>query len=347
MVNGMQPDVTVVVPVLDEAGTIGACLEALAQQDIDGSRVEVLVVDGGSSDSTRDVVSAALARGPWHGARLLSDEEGTRPANLNRGLAEARGAVLCRVDARSRIPRDYLRRCVDTLRTRDDIAVTGGRQVAVSDRGRIGAAIARAFNNRAVNGFSRYRGGHTSGPADTVYLGAFRTAQLRAAGGWQRGLPVNEDFELNRRMSRLGLVWVDAELVVGYVPRTSLRALLRQYAGFGRSKVRYWRSTGDRPRARQLALLASPVVAASLGLCAFAAGVPVALIAAGAAVGLLGIEAVGARTPRGGPAVHVLGAVATLCIAGGWIGGIVAEALVPQRSRAAAGAAPIGAETWR
>jgi glycosyltransferase involved in cell wall biosynthesis len=346
MARGSRPDVTVVLPVLDEESTIGACLEALAGQDIEASRVEVLVVDGGSSDATRDLASAALARGPWHDARLLSDDMGARPANLNRGLAEARGDVLCRVDARSRVPSDYLRRCVDTLRTREDVAVAGGRQVAVDEAGRAAAGIARAFNNRAVNGFSRYRGGRTSGPADTVYLGAFRTAQLRAAGGWRPDMPVNEDFELNRRMSALGLVWVDADLVVGYVPRASLRALLRQYAGFGRSKVRYWRSTGDRPRARQVALLASPIVAAVLGSCALAVGVPALVIAAGACAALLGVEALGARTPRGGPAVHLLGALATLCIGGGWIGGIVAEALHGRRAGIAA-TAPVGAETWR
>jgi succinoglycan biosynthesis protein ExoA len=142
-------------------------------------------------------------------------------------------------------------------------------------------------------------------------------------------MAVNEDFELNRRMSRLGAVWCETSLVVGYVPRASLGALLRQYATFGRSKVRYWRTTGDRPRPRQVALLSSPLVAVAIVTGVVLAGVPLPLVVAGAVAAFLGIEAAGARKPRGGPIVHLLGALATLCIGAGWIGGIVAETVAP------------------
>jgi glycosyltransferase involved in cell wall biosynthesis len=330
------PDITVVIPVLDEEANIAGCLAAVAAQDIDPSRVEVLVVDGGSRDRTRSVVRDALRRTSWYRSALIDNAEKTRPANLNRGLAEARGAVLCRVDARSRLPRDYLQRCLDTLRTREDIAVCGGRQVAIAEGGRTATAIARAFNNRALNGFSRYRGGRASGPADTVYLGAFRTEQLRAARGWRRDLPVNEDFDLNRRMSHVGVVWVDAGMVVGYVPRASFAALLRQYHAFGQSKVRYWRRTGDRPRPRQLAMSSVPVAVPLLALAAHAVGVSVPVLTAAGAAALVAVEVAGSRSPRAGLVAHIFGVAAMLCIGGGWIGGVVAETVAPRGEAAAA-----------
>ncbi len=170
------------------------------------------MVDGGSTDDTAAVAKAALAGSDLHGWQVIANAAGTTPSNLNRGLAAASGAVLCRVDARCRVPVDYVSCCVEVLASRPEIAVTGGSQVAVArqtDSRSIG--IARALNNRWGMGGSRYRRGAASGPADTVYLGAFRSADLRAAGGWDERYHTNQDFELNRRMARRGIVWFDAD----------------------------------------------------------------------------------------------------------------------------------------
>jgi hypothetical protein len=163
-----------------------------------------------------------------------------------------------------------------------------------------------------------------------VYLGAFRTDQLRRAGGWRTDLPVNEDFDLNRRMSQHGLVWFDASLLVDYVARDSLGALLHQYVEFGRSKVRYWERTGDRPQPRQVALLALPVLAAAVTV----AGLAVAPMRArgGAALAVVGlasaIEVFGSDSPRGSFTRHLAGLAATTCVAAGWLTGVWSEMAV-------------------
>ena len=89
-----------------------------------------------------------------------------------------------------------------------------------------------------------------------MYLGAFRRADLLAVHGWDERMLSNQDFDLNRRLAADGVVWFDASLQSGYVPRSTFRDLWRQYVRFGRAKVIYWRTTGDRPQPRQRALLA-------------------------------------------------------------------------------------------
>lgn len=321
-----RPLVTVVVPVRDEASRLGACLDAIAAQDLPREAVEVLVVDGGSTDGTVPLARAALAGHMWAHGRVLHCEAGDRSSNLNLGLEHAAAPVVVRVDARSRIPRHYVRRCVELLAERPDVAVVGGRQraVAAGDRA-IDAGVARALNNRWGMGLARYRRpGSPSGQADTVYLGAYRTAQLRAAGGWRTDLAVNEDFDLNRRLARFGAVWFAAELTVDYVPRASLRGLLGQYWAFGVGKARYWRMSGDRPRPRQVVLLAAPVVGIGLLAGTVAAGGP------GAALGLVGaggilaaaVEVAGADGPRGGVRAHLAALAALGCVAGAWLAGV-------------------------
>lgn len=317
--------VSVLIPARNEAASIEACLDHLLAQDLPLHLLEVVLVDGGSTDGTGDLATSHLAGTGLARWQVVDNPEGTTPSNLNRGLAEVTGDVVCRVDARSLVPPDYVRRCAELLRSRPELAVVGGAQVArAPGDGAVAVGIARALNNRFGMGGSRYRRGAASGPADTVYLGAFRTAELRDEGGWDARLGTNQDFDLNRRMGARGLVWVAADLEVGYVPRPTLGALWRQYRRFGEGKVRYWYLTGDPPRPRQVVLLAAPLVAGVAGIVvltrlgwrgrarAALAGIAVAAV----------VEVRGSPGPPGPPSAHAVGAVASGVVAVGWLRGV-------------------------
>ena len=316
------PVVTVLVPARNEAADLPACLAAVGAQDYPLDRIEVVLVDGASTDGTGPLAERLLAGAGYRRAVVVPNPAATTPSNLNAGLAVAEGEILCRVDARSRIPTDYVARCAEVLTTRADVVVTGGSQVALATRpGPVSAGIARALNNRWATGFARYRRGAASGPSDTVYLGAFRTADVRAAGGWDERFPTNQDFELNRRLGRRGLVWFEAGLDVGYVPRASVRELFAQYHRFGRWKVRYWRRTGDQPRPRQIALLAAPPLVAVLGVVALSQPASRLAALALAAVAAVVIEANGTRGPSSGPMARLVAVVAMGAVAVGWNAG--------------------------
>jgi succinoglycan biosynthesis protein ExoA len=324
-----RPLATVVIPARNEEGDLARCLEAVLCQDYPLDRLEVLVVDGGSVDGTAEVAKEMLSGHRLARAEVLSNPVGTTPSNLNLGVALAEGEVLCRVDARSIIPSHYVRTCVGVLLARPDIAVVGGSQVAAARAGAgvVARGIERALNNPFVMGFSRYRRQASSGESDTVYLGAFRTGQLREVDGWDERLTTNQDFDLSRRMSQVGTVWFEAPLEVEYLPREGLLALFRQYLRFGEAKVRYWRLTGDRPRPRQLALLIAPS-AGSMAALGWALRRPprgpriAATLLAGVG-GLLAIDAVGNRGRAADSRCRATAVVASALIAGGWVLGVL------------------------
>jgi len=323
------PLVTVLIPARNEASDIEGCLATIAAQDYPRSRLEVLVVDGASTDGTASIARRTLARWGFRSGAVLTNDRATTPSNLNLGLARATGEVVCRVDARTRIEPHHVSTCVATLRARSDVAVVGGAQVAVArDRSARALGIARALNNRCSMGWSPYQSRTTSGPSDTVYLGAFRAPQLRALHGWDERLPTNQDYDLNRRMAALGTVWFEAGLRSGYVPRATFGELWSQYERFGRWKVRYWRITGDRPARRQLLALVGPPIAGlalALGVRADAraALAPVALLAA--------VDARGASADEGGPLSRGAAITAICLVAGGWSVGVWRELLSGRR----------------
>ena len=198
---------------------------------------------------------------------MLDNPARSTPSSLNLGLAEARGQVLCRVDARAFIPPDYVRRCVELLEDRR-IAVVGGVQLAVATPGAgvVARGIARALRNPYATGLSRYRLRRSSGPADTTYLGAFRTEEVRSIGGWDLRFATNQDYELNSRLRGVGLVWFAHDLVVEYRPRSDLLSFARQHRRFGRWKAGGWTETGLTLAPRHVGLVVVPPLAGLVAL---------------------------------------------------------------------------------
>ena len=242
--SASDPTVTIAIPVLDEEKHLPACLDALRLQTYPAI-VEVLVIDGGSRDATRMI---AAGRGD---VRLLDNPRRVQAAALNRALAEARGEVFVRVDARCIVAPDYVQRCVEAL-VRTRAAMVGGAQRPFATHW-VHRGIAAAMRSRLGGGVAAYRQPDRSGWVDTVYLGAFPTALGRRAGGYDESLAVNEDAELAIRMRSLGGVWLDASIRSEYVPRASLLALARQFHAYGRYRAETVRRHPRSLAPRQLA----------------------------------------------------------------------------------------------
>jgi succinoglycan biosynthesis protein ExoA len=319
-----DPSVSVVIPTLNEADDIAGCIDALARQDYPLDAIEVIVVDGESSDAT---LERARREAQGVGFRAFVAKQNPRKrtsSGLNVGLAAASGELIVRIDARSRIEPHYIRTCVEVLTTRLEVGEVGGAQIAQprSERA-LDVGLARAQRNRITSGFSRYRRARRSGPAEHVWMGAFRAAELRSLGGWDDATALNEDFELSQRYVKTGrTVWLDERLRSGYLARRSFSALARQHFYFGRVKGTWW-ARDRRPLPRQVVLLLAPPIAVA------GAGLSVHVIgwrrtAACLAMALFGVEALGAGGPRGGISSRMISALGIGTYGASWWVGTVA-----------------------
>src|SRR5262245_41454389 len=106
------PTVTVVLPVRNESGRLDAVLEDVLAQEYPADRVEVLVVDGASTDDTRERAERAARRDAR--VRVLDNPRRLSSAARALGAEAARGAYVAFVDGHCRIPnRDWLASHVD------------------------------------------------------------------------------------------------------------------------------------------------------------------------------------------------------------------------------------------
>lgn len=222
------PTVTVLIPTYQEEAAIERCLDAVAAQTYPAI-VEVLVVDGGSTDATR------VLAGARPGVTVLDNPARMQSAALNVGIEAAEGEIIVRVDGHCVIAPDYVAACVDALE-RTGAAMVGGAMTPDAS-GPVQEGIAAAMGSRFGAGPARFHVGGEGAWVDTVYLGAYRRADALAVGGYATDVGVNEDAEFAHRMGDRGRVRFEPAIRSTYQPRSTPRAVARQFFRYGLSRA--------------------------------------------------------------------------------------------------------------
>ncbi len=233
-------DCSVLVPVLNEQRHIRASISAMLEQRFPGT-IEFVLVDGGSTDGTRDILEELARRDPR--LRVFDNPRGRTPSGLNVALRHARGRWTARMDAHTAYPPDYLALGVDRLE-RGGTRWVSGPQVPAG-HGPVSRAVALALRTRLGRGGSRKWAAADSradGEYDLdsgVFAGVWETATLLQYGGWDEGWARNQDAEMAGRFLGRGerLVCLP-RMGARYTPRDSIRGLWRQYGGYGEYRVK-------------------------------------------------------------------------------------------------------------
>ncbi len=251
--------VLVVIPTLNEARTIEGVVDSLCCDLPAHARVRIVVADGGSTDGTPERVQQMIATRPLLG--LLRNPKRLQSAAVNLAARTCGGdaQVLIRCDAHASYPPGFVRRLLDTLqRTEADAVVVPMDSIGRSCFER---AVAWVSDTPAGSGGSAHRGGRRSGFIDHGHHAAFRMASFRRVGGYDESYTHNEDAELDCRQRALGSrIYLDADIRLGYHPRSTPRSLWRQYAGYGRGRARTVRRHPGSMRWRQFAVPAHAAV---------------------------------------------------------------------------------------
>ncbi|RJQ45361.1 MAG: glycosyltransferase family 2 protein [Gaiellales bacterium] len=282
-----EPLVSVVIPMLNEELHIERCLSSLTRQDYPAGRLEIFVVDGLSSDRSREIVSR-FARGTPP-VTLLDNPARVTPNALNTGILHSKGGVVVILGSHSYVEPDFVRRNVEAL-AQTGADCVGGRIETISDSA-TGRVISLAMSSPFGVGGARFRTSDKPGYVDTVAFGAYRREVFDRIGLFDEELVKNQDDEFNFRLTRSGgRIYLDPSIRSSYWSRTTLRSLWKQYYQYGRWKTRIFKKHGRLPSGRHIApALALTVFAASVlaGLVhRDAAWLPLSLLAAYLAVSL-------------------------------------------------------------
>jgi glycosyltransferase involved in cell wall biosynthesis len=230
LIGSPLPAISVILPVLNEEAHLRSAIDSILSQDYQGA-IEVILAVGPSHDRTLEIAQEISKKDPR--VVLVDSPTGRTAAGLNLALNKSQSPVVVRVDGHAQIPQDYLRLVVEILNRTGAVNV-GGVMAAVGTTP-FERAVAGAMRSPLGVGASRFHTGGEAGVVDTVYLGAFRREALLAIGGFDERFTRAQDWELNFRLRENGgIVYFDPRLHVTYRPRSTVRALAKQYFEYGR-----------------------------------------------------------------------------------------------------------------
>lgn len=202
---------SIIIPCHQHGRWLGEAAEsALAQR---GGELEVVIVDDGSTDDTREVAEGLARRHPGRVRYFYQQNQGQHVAR-QRGLEAAGGAFCLTLDADDLLEPGAVEACLRVFEERPEAdAVVGDALIVAAD----GRTVLRTHTQQAVATWPEVMEKNPYG----VNLGVMaRTAALRATGGLALGRAGCEDWDVWRRMTRCGMRFAAAPVVMGRYRQT-------------------------------------------------------------------------------------------------------------------------------
>lgn len=187
--------ITVIVPTSNEEKTVGRCLTALRKQN-----AQIIVADGGSNDNTVKIAEKYTDK------ILFDDGDGPGVAR-NLGVKYAGNPVVAFTDADTVVAPNW----VETIEVRfKDKSLLGLGGIIRPLGGSLHDKIIFKWNSDLWYRFSALFGFYQFSGNNSAYL----KSAFQKAGGFNESLSFLEDTDLSLRVSKIGKVMVDKDMVV-------------------------------------------------------------------------------------------------------------------------------------
>jgi glycosyltransferase involved in cell wall biosynthesis len=218
--------VSLIIPVRNEENHIQTCIESILNQNFLKDELEVIFIDGNSSDDTQKIINNYIKEYPGL-ITLLYNPHKTVPFAMNIGIKNSIGDYIIRLDAHSEYPNNYISECIRTIENIEADNV-GGLALA-KGKGFIGNAFAKVISSKFGVGNSGFRTNSKSGYVDTVPFGTYKKDTFEKYGYYDERLTRNQDYELNYRMRKMGgKIYLNSDISLTYYCRSTLSGIFKQ-----------------------------------------------------------------------------------------------------------------------
>jgi len=227
--NKTQPKVSVVIPVKNGATHIKELLDSLMQVDYGKDKLEILVVDGNSTDGTREIVAQ-------YPVKLLTEERPGLNAARNTGLKHSTGEIIAFTDYDCVVPKDWMNKIVENFQN-TKVGCVGGNVFGYHNNflskyaDKSVAPVMRIFTKKENLNLVKPPWHYPAGCNM-----AFKREAIEKVGMFNEKIRYGfDEDELVERVCEAGYTMVlDPELVIKHKHRPTLASLFKQTFNYGR-----------------------------------------------------------------------------------------------------------------
>ena len=221
--------ISIICPIYNEEKYIAGCIESILSQDFSKDEMEILFVDGMSTDRTREIVQSYSEKYPF--IHLLDNPKKIVSCAMNIGIKAAKGEIIIRLDGHALYPSNYFSELVRWHGLLPDAWNVGGLcDTRVVNSNMVSEAIAKVMSDRFGVGNSTFRTGSDKDylEADTVPFGAYKSFVFEKIGLYNEELVRVQDIELNKRLKHAGgKIYLVPSIHCTYIPRDNYRAFYK------------------------------------------------------------------------------------------------------------------------
>ena len=231
----MNYEVAIVIPTLNEERFISRCLNSIIKQTYEFEKMDVMIIDGGSKDNTKDIV--AEYQKSHQNIRFIENKKKIQSVAFNIGFKKSTAPYIIRLDAHAEYDSKYISLCIENLKQDEKRGNVGGRCNILPFNQSIWAQTNAILNHSRFGiGGAAFRVSNEAHNTDSVPFGAFPRKIIEKIGGMREDLPRGEDNEYNSRIRKAGYkIFFDPNIISSYFARPTLGASCKQMYANGNS----------------------------------------------------------------------------------------------------------------
>lgn len=213
----------------NEEKTLPKLLEDICQQDYPHEKIEVLLIDSMSTDSTWDIMQEFASREhDFLRVAVFKNEKKNIPSGHNVAIRNFTGGALVRVDAHATMPPEFIRKNVEALQS-GEYASGGRRPNIIDEETSWKKTLLIAEQSMFGSSFASYRRSTEKMYTASLFCPMIRREVFLKVGEYNELLPRSEDNDMAQRIREAGFKLCYSPDIVYYQhTRNSLSKMLRQ-----------------------------------------------------------------------------------------------------------------------
>lgn len=228
------PFISALLVTRNEQDYIELALMSYINQTYPKNKYEIIVIDGGSTDRTIDIINELKKKYETDEFHISIYDNPNRilASGWNIGIQKAKGEYVIRIDAHAKAHEDFFEKSVETMMSVDATCV-GGKLVTVTMDGN-NETISKVLSSPFGVGNSSFRVSDKPGFMDTAVYGLYKKSIFEEVGFFNEKFVRNQDLQMHSRIRKAGgKFYFNPEIQCEYYARNTTKKMMKQAFGNG------------------------------------------------------------------------------------------------------------------